>query len=460
MDLFRKKSLKPSVLSGMKKELKTKDLIFLGIGAIIGTGIFVITGEAAEAYAGPALTLSFLLAAVVVVLAGFCFAEFASRVPVLGGAYAYMYAVFGELIAWLTGWFLICEFMLAVSAVASGWSGYFQGFLKAMGIEIPHALTAAYNPAKGTYIDIVAVIVLLFVTYWVSLEAKTALRLNNWMVYVKFAIIILFIVVGVFFVKPGNWTPFMPYGFSGVVDGAALVFFAFLGFDAVAMAAEEVKNPQKDIPRGIIGSIGIATVLYIVVTLILTGIVPSSQLGVKDPVAFAMRFVGHDMVGSIISVGAILTLLTVTISMMYSLARLLYAISKDGLLPKAMSKLDEKHRTPKNATYVAGVVAMFFAGMFPMGILAELTNIVALSYLMFMGLGIIKLRKMAGKPKAGEFKMPLVPVLPLVLVAACVVLMLRFQAMTWIVFMIFIIIGLGIYIFYGYKNSALNQTEK
>lgn len=459
MELFRKKTIEAQSTSRMKKELKTKDLIFLGIGAIIGTGIFVVTGVASKDYAGPALTISFILAAFVVILCGLCFSEFASRIPVIGGPYAYMYVIFGELIAWLTGWFLICEFMLAVASVASGWSGYFQGFLNSLGVHLPTALTAAYNPAKGTYVDIIAVIVLIFVTYWVSLEAKTALRLNNLMVYVKFGIIVLFIAVGVFFIQPKNWTPFMPRGFSGVVDGAALVFFAFLGFDSVAMAAEEVKNPQKDVPKGIIGSIGIATVLYIIVTLVLTGIVPFTKLGVKDPVAFAMRYVGHGLIGSVISVGAILTLLTVTISMMYSLARLLYAISKDGLLPKRLSVIDEKHRTPKQATYVAGAVAMFFAGAFPLGILAELTNIVALTYLIFMSLGIIKMRKTMGKPKKGQFKVPFVPLLPVIAIGTCVVLMLRFQKTTWIVFGIAIALGLAIYFGYGYKHSLLNTKE-
>ncbi|MBO0432523.1 amino acid permease [Enterococcus sp. DIV0660C] len=459
MDLFRKKKIELNQTSGMKKELKTTDLIMLGIGAIIGTGIFVVTGVAANQNAGPALSLSFVLAAVVVILSGLSFAEFASRVPILGGPYAYLYVVFGEFIAWLTGWLLISEFLLAVSSVASGWSGYVQGFLASLGVELPTALTGGYNRENGTYLDLIAVLVVVFVTYIVSLEAKKALRLNNVMVFVKFGIIALFIIVGIFFVKPANWTPFTPFGFSGVLDGAALVFFAFLGFDAVAMAAEEVKNPQKDVPRGIIGSILIATVLYIVVTLILTGIVPFTKLGVSDPVAFAMRYVGHGTVGAVIAVGAILTLLTVTISMMYSLARLLFAISKDGLLPKYMTKIDEKHRTPKKATYTAGVVAVFFAGAFPLDVLAELTNITALTYLILVSLGLLKLRKQFGQPKAGEFKVPFVPVLPIISILTCVILMLRLQAITWIVFVIVMLIGLIIYFTYGYKNSVMNQKQ-
>lgn len=459
MDLFRKKEISLNHTSEMKKELKTSDLIMLGIGAIIGTGIFVVTGVAANQNAGPALSLSFVLAAIVVILSGLSFAEFASRVPVIGGPYAYLYVVFGEFAAWLTGWLLIGEFLLAVSSVASGWSGYVQGFIESLGFGLPTALTGGYNPANGTYIDLIAVLVVIFVTYIVSLEAKKALRLNNMMVYVKFGIIALFIIVGIFFVKPENWQPFTPFGFEGVLDGAALVFFAFLGFDAVAMAAEEVKNPQKDVPRGIIGSILIATVLYIIVTLILTGIVPYTELGVNDPVAFAMRYVGHGTVGAIIAVGAILTLLTVTISMMYSLARLLFAVSKDGLLPQFMTEIDKKHRTPKKATYAAGIAAFFFAGFFPLNILAELTNIMALAYLMLVSLGLLKLRKMFGKPKAGEFKVPLVPILPIISILSCLVLMSRLQAVTWLVFGITMVIGLVIYFGYGYKHSKMN-TEK
>lgn len=457
MDLFRKKTFETAARGDMNRTLTLKDLIMLGIGAIIGTGIFVITGQATALYAGPALSLSFVVAAVVVILSGLCFAEFASRVPILGGPYAYLYVVFGEVVAWFAGWFLLCEFMLAVSSVASGWSGYLQGFLSSIGIDLPTALTAGYNSEKGTYIDLIAAIVVVFVTFWVTQEAKKALRLNNAMVWVKFAIILLFILVGIFFVKPGNWQPFTPFGAKGIFDGAALVFFAFLGFDAVSMAAEEVKNPQRDVPRGIVGSIAIATILYIIVTLILSGIVPFEKLNVSDPVAFAMRYVGHNFLGSVISIGAILTLLTVTISMMYSLARLLYAISKDGLLPKFMQEIDPKHHTPKKATWVAGAFALFFAAAFPLNILAELTNIVALSYLALMALGVLKLRKMMGPPKKGEFKVPFVPVLPVLSVASCLFLMTRLEAVTWLVFAITLLIGALIYFGYGYKNSVLHQ---
>lgn len=462
MSMFRKKELAAhsAEASSMKKDLKTMDLILLGIGAVVGTGIFVITGVAAERYAGPALSLSFLVAAGAIILAGLCYAEFASRIPALGGPYAYMYVVFGEIVAWMTGWLVICEFFLAVSSVASGWSGYVQGFLDSLGVHLPMALSGAYNAEKGTYVDIIAIAVLLAVTFWVSQEAKTALRLNNVMVFVKFGIIALFVIVGIFYVKPDNWQPFMPFGFSGVVSGAAVVFFAFLGFDAVSMTAEEVKNPQKDIPRGIIGSIIITTILYVIVTLILTGIVPFDALGVKDPVAFAMRFVQLDGVAGIISVGAILTLLTVIIAMMYSLARIIYAISKDGLLPKFMSKIDEKKRTPKNATYVAGICTMIFAGLVPMELLAELTNIVTLMYLIVMAIGIIRLRKIAGDPKPGEFRIPFVPLVPILLAVVSIWLMVQLQAATWRAFVIALILGFAIYFAYGYRHSNEGKIKE
>ncbi|MGK0552817.1 amino acid permease [Enterococcus faecalis] len=461
MSMFRKKELSAvsNTSSSMKKDLKTVDLIMLGIGAIVGTGIFVVTGVAAEKTAGPALTLSFLVAAGAIILAGLCYAEFASRIPAIGGPYAYMYVVYGELVAWMTGWLVICEFFLAVSSVASGWSGYVHGFLASLGMDLPKSLSGAYNPANGTYVDIIAILVLLAVTFWVSLEAKTALRLNNVMVFVKFGIIALFLIIGFFYVKPTNWQPFMPFGFSGVMGGAAIVFFAFLGFDAVSMTAEEVKNPQKDIPKGIIGSIIIAAILYIIVTLVLTGIVPFNALGVKDPVAFAMRFVHQEGVAGMISVGAILTLLTVTISMMYSLARVIYAISKDGLLPQLMSKIDPKTRTPKNATYVAGACSMIFAGLVPMEILAELTNIVTLMYLIVMALGIIRLRKIAGQPQSNEFKIPLVPLLPILLIVVSIALMLQLQAATWKAFAVALVVGFIIYFTYGYHHSKVGQEE-
>jgi APA family basic amino acid/polyamine antiporter len=435
MKFFRMKKI-PQELekTQLKRNLKTVDLLILGLGAIVGTGIFTITGIAANEYAGPALTLSFLIAAVAVGISGLFYAEFASRIPVIGGAYAYLYSVLGEGIAWLTGWLMILEFMLAISSVASGWAGYLQGLLNLLGIYLPKALRASFDLKKGTYIDILAMLVLFFITLWVLQEAKKMLRLNHWMIYLKFGTIALFIIVGIFFIQFKNWTPFMPYGFisthgkGGVMAGAALVFFAYLGFESVPMAVEEVDNPQKRIPQGVLGSIALVAMLYIIVTLVLTGMIPFNKLkGIKDPVAYAMRTINQPLIAAIISAAAILTLLTVCISMLYSLSRLIYAISKDGLLPKSLQKVDYKTHIPKNATCVAGGFSMIFAGFVPLNLLAEFVNIATLMYLIFMAIGIIILRKKFGKPKKREFKTPWIPILPILSIAISAYLMFRLQ---------------------------------
>ncbi|MGY3778629.1 amino acid permease [Isobaculum melis] len=461
MSYFRKKPIDPNAHqnSVLKKELGAMDLILLGIGAIVGTGIFVITGTAAAETAGPALSLSFIMAGFACVLSALCFAEFASRMPISGGAYSYAYSTFGELIGWITGWLMICEYTLANASVASGWSGYVHGLLNGLGIHFPKALTASYNAENGTYIDILAVLVMFVVAYLVTQGAKKVLRLNNVMVVVKFAIIFLFIIVGVFYVKPANWTPFAPMGFSGITTGAAIVFFAFLGFDAVSMAAEEVKKPQRDLPIGIIGSLSIATVLYVVVTLILTGIVPFAELNVKDPVAYAMRFIGQNQVSGIISIGAIVTLITVLIAMIYGEARMIFAISRDGLLPKKLSKVNPKTQTPSNATFVVGAVAGILSGVVPLERLAQLTNIVTLMLFSIICIGVILLRRDMGQPSKDEFRVPLVPFLPILGAAVSIYLMLQLSATTWQIFILWLAIGLLVYAYYGYKHSHLNGKK-
>lgn len=462
MNYFRKLPFKPDDIqeTQLVRELETKDLILLGLGAIVGTGIFVITGTAAAGTAGPSLILSFLIAAFSCGLTALCFAEFASRVPVNGGAYSYGYVIFGEIVGWLVGWLMICQYLLACASVASGWSGYFNGFLQGLGIGLPKALTASYQPGKGTYIDLIAVVITILVTLLIIQGAKKALQLNNVMVIIKFTLIALFIIVGVFYVRPANWSPFMPFGTEGIVEGAAIVFFAFLGFDAVSMAAEETKDAQKNIPRGIIGSLGIATVLYILVTLVLTGIVPFGQLGVRDPVSFAMRFIGQDFIAGLISIGAILTLLTVLISMMYGLGRLIFSISRDGLLPEFLSEVDEKRHTPKKATIIAGTITVILTGFIPLDRLAELTNIVTLLVFIIIAAGVIQLRKEFGKPKAGEFGVPFVPVLPILSILVCFYLMIQLSLSIWIAFGLWVVIGLGIYMAFGNKHSRLNKNNQ
>lgn len=462
MNLFRKKSIDALLReaggkgASLKKELGALDLTMLGIGAIIGTGIFVLTGVAAAEHAGPALVLSFILSGLACVFAALCYAEFASTVPVSGSAYTYSYATFGELMAWILGWDLILEYGVAASAVAVGWSGYFQGLLAGFGIELPKALTNAYDPEKGTFIDLPAILIVLFITFLLTRGIKKSARFNAVMVVIKVAVILLFLAVGVWYVKPENWTPFMPYGFSGVAAGAATVFFAYIGFDAVSTAAEEVKNPQRNMPIGIIASLLICTLLYIAVSLVLTGIVPYDQLGVKNPVAFALEYIQQDWVAGFISLGAITGITTVLLVMMYGQTRLFYAISRDGLLPKVFSRVSPVRQVPFVNTWVTGLLVSFFAGVVPLNKLAELTNIGTLFAFIVVSAGVLVLRKTQPDLKRA-FKTPLVPLVPLLAIAFCSYLVLQLPLTTWISFVTWLLIGLVIYFIYGRKHSTLNE---
>ncbi|WP_028400060.1 amino acid permease [Ectobacillus panaciterrae] len=464
MSLFRKKSIQKLIRessgsgTSLKKDLGAFDLTMLGIGAIIGTGIFVLTGVAAAEHAGPALILSFILSGFACVFAALCYAEFASTVPVSGSAYTYSYAAFGEIFAWILGWDLILEYGLASSAVAAGWSGYFQGLLAGFGIKFPTALTSAYDAAKGTFIDLPAVIIIFIITFLLTRGVKKSARFNSILVIIKLAVVLLFIGVGVWYVKPSNWTPFMPFGFSGVATGAATVFFAYIGFDAIATAAEEVRNPKRNMPIGIIASLAVCTILYIVVSLILTGIVPYDQLNVKNPVAFALNYIHQDWIAGFISVGAIVGITTVLLVMLYSQSRLFYAISRDGLLPKMFSRVNRKTQTPVLNSWVTAVIVAFFAGFVPLGKLAELTNIGTLFAFITVSIGILVLRKTQPDLKRG-FQVPFSPAIPILAVVFCGYLVLQLPAATWMGFGVWLVIGLIIYFSYSKKHSSLNQRE-
>lgn len=465
MSLLRKKPIQMLLSesgkkgASLRKDLGAFDLTMLGIGAIIGTGIFVLTGVAAAEHAGPALVLSFILSGLACVFAALCYAEFASMVPVSGSAYTYSYAAFGELIAWILGWDLILEYGVASSAVAVGWSGYFQGLLSGFGIELPKVLTNAYDPAKGTFIDLPAILIVLFITFLLNLGVKKSARFNSIIVVIKVAVVLLFLAVGVWYVKPENWSPFMPFGFSGVATGAATVFFAYIGFDAVSTAAEEVRNPQRNMPIGIIVSLLVCTLLYTTVSLVLTGIVPYEQLNVKNPVAFALNYIHQDWVAGFISLGAIAGITTVLLVMMYGQTRLFYAISRDGLLPKVFSKINPIRQVPFVNTWITGVVVSIFAGVIPLSKLAELTNIGTLFAFITVSIGVLVLRKTQPNLKRA-FRVPFVPVIPLLAVAFCGYLVLQLPRMTWIGFVSWLAIGLVIYFVYGHKHSTLHQIEK
>ncbi|PLT31289.1 amino acid permease [Peribacillus deserti] len=460
MKLFRKKQLSNYNSDySLNRVLGAVDLTMLGVGAIIGTGVFVLTGVAAAKYAGPALILSFIIAGLACVFAALCYSEFASMIPQSGSAYTYSYVAFGEVFAWVLGWDLVLEYGLASSAVASGWSGYFQSLLSGFGIHLPKAISSAFNPSEGTFIDLPAVIIVLLITLLLSRGVKESAKFNAVMVVIKVAVVLLFIVIGVWYVEPANWEPFMPFGFSGVVTGAAVVVFAYFGFDAVSTAAEEVKDPQRNLPIGIISSLTICTILYIVVSLILTGIVPFDMLNVKDPVAFALHFIGNDWAAGFISLGAIVGITTVLTVMMFGQTRLFFAMSRDGLLPKGLSKVHPVSKVPLNSTWVTGILVAIFTGLVPLEKLAELTSIGTLFAFASVSLGVAVLRKTQPELKRG-FKTPWVPVIPALAVIFCVYLMLQLSSFTWKGFVVWLVLGLVIYFTYGYKHSQLNAEGK
>lgn len=463
MELFRKKSMDYMLKQArgkksLQKALGPFDLTMLGVGAVIGTGIFVLTGIVAAQAAGPAIILSFIFSGIACALTALCYAEFASMIPASGSAYTYSYATFGELFAWVLGWDLILEYGLACSVVASGWSAYFQDLVRGFGIHLPQALSGAYNPAKGSYIDLMAVVVVFFLSAVLLTGVKESSKINNVMVCIKIGVILLFLAVGIFYVKPENWTPFMPYGFSGIIKGAATAFLAYIGFDAVSSAAEEVRNPQRDMPIGIISSLAICIVLYVAVSAVLTGMIPYAKLNVGDPVAFALRVVHQNWVAGFVSLGSILGITTVLFVMMYGQTRLFFAISRDGLLPKSISKLTEKTKTPTRSIILTWLMATVFSAVVPLNQLAELTNIGTLFAFIVVSISVIVLRKTRPDiPRS--FKTPFVPVIPVLAVAACGYLMVHLSKVTWIGFLIWFIIGLAIYFGYGYRHSELGHWK-
>ncbi|SFD63918.1 amino acid/polyamine/organocation transporter, APC superfamily [Bacillus sp. OV194] len=465
MSLFRTKSIEQLIQTSqkgqtLKKALGAWDLTMLGIGAIIGTGIFVLTGQGALT-AGPGLILSFVIAALACGFAAMAYAEFASTVPVSGSVYTYSYATMGEFIAWIIGWDLILEYALTTSAVSAGWSGYFQSLLGGFGIHLPKVLTAAPGslPGTTTYFNLPAFIILILVTFLLSRGVKESTRINNIMVIIKLAVVLLFIVVGVGYVKPEHWQPFTPFGFSGVFKAAALVFFAYIGFDAVTSAAEEVKNPAKDLPRGIIASLTICTILYIVVTCIMTGIVPYARFeGVDHPVSLALQMAGQNWVAGFIDLGAILGMTTVLLVMAFGQSRIFFAMSRDGLLPKMFSNVHPKYKTPYGSTWLVGLVSAIVGGLIPLGRLAELINIGTLFAFTLISIAVLILRKTQPDLKR-PFRCPGVPVVPILAVAFCVFLMSQLAAITWYAFVIWLAVGLVIYFAYSRKRSALNTEQ-
>ncbi|WP_054284621.1 amino acid permease [Gulbenkiania mobilis] len=464
MSLLRKKSVQGMLefartSHGLRKELSAFDLTMLGIGAIIGTGIFVLTGTGATV-AGPGLVLSFIIGAMACGFAALCYAEFAAMLPISGSTYTYAYATLGELVAWIIGWDLMLEYLLASSAVSVGWSGYFQSLLAGFGLHLPDALTAAAGARPGveTVFNLPAFVVALLITTLLAFGIRESKRVNNFVVFIKVAVVVLFIAVAVWHVKPVNWSPALPYGMSGVFHGAAIVFFSFLGFDAVTCAAEEVKNPEKDIPRGVIWSLAICSLLYVVVSAIMTGIVPYMDFkGIDHPVSLALQVAKLDWFAGFVDLGAILGMLTVILVMTYGQTRILFAMSRDGLLPKLFSEVHPKYGTPYKATWLIGTLIALIAGFVPLGTLAELVNIGTLAAFSLIAAAIIILRRREPDlPR--KFHCPAVPVVPALAIVFCVFLMTQLSALTWLCFVVWLLIGLVVYFGYSRKRSHLHKA--
>ncbi len=427
------------------RTLSALDLMLLGVGAIVGAGIFVLTGVAAATAAGPGLSLSFVVAGLACLFAALCYAEFASVVPTAGSAYAYASLSMGEFAGWLTGWNLILAYLLTGGVVAIGWSGYFQELLAGVGIALPAALGKA--PHEGGLLNLPAALVALGLSGVLALGARESARFNHWIVAVKLVVIGLFLAVAVRHVDPQNWHPLLPFGWKGVMTGAALIFFAYDGLDAVSTAAEEAKRPQRDLPLGILGSLVVCTVVYIVVGVVLTGIVPYRLLNVKDPVAFALVQVGERMAANFVAVGAIAGITSALLVNMYGQSRVFFAMCRDGLLPASLGKIHPVSRTPARMILLIGAVVAGIAGFLPIEAVAELTNMGALAAFIVVALGLLVLRKK--RPGLSRpFRVPAMPWSALSAIGFCGYLMNNLSRKTLIWFLIWMGLGALLYLLF------------
>jgi APA family basic amino acid/polyamine antiporter len=480
--LFVKKSIK-SLLDeasqekhGFKRTLGAMNLTALGIGAIIGAGIFVLTGQAAAEYAGPGIVISFIFAAIICIFAALCYAEFASLIPIAGSAYSYAYVTLGEFAAWTIGWGLTLEYLFSAATVSVGWSGYCVSLLNDMGMIIPKAFAMAplsYSietgwASTGALLNLPAMFIVAVMGILISLGIKAAASFNSVMVVIKMSVILLFIACGIAFVKVENWSPMIPantgifgqYGFSGILRGAGVVFFAFIGFDALSTLSQEARNPQRDMPKGMLGSLGISTVVYMIVALILTGIVSYRLLNVPDPIAVAVNALGPHFIWLrfVIKIAILAGLTSVVLVMLIGQSRIFYTMSQDGLLPKPFGKIHPRFRTPFFTTILITVIAMGVSGLFPVGILGQIVSMGTLLAFAIVCFGILVLRYT--QPTLHRpFKTPFVPWIPLAGTLACVIQMIALPGVTWLQLVVWMAIGFVIYFAYSAKHSKVRALQ-
>ena len=452
MNLFRTKTFTPiqDEKSSLRQCLTAFDLTLLGIGAIIGAGVFVLTGIAAATHAGPGVSLSYVIAGCASLFAAFSYAELAASIGGCGSAYSYSYAGFGELIAWIIGWDLLLEYAMSVSTVAIGWAGYVRDALQSLHIPFPQKLLI--NPFDGGIVNLPAMAIIMLLAAMLCIGIKQSSRFNAIIVFIKLVVIAIFIFVASAHFNTANWHPFLPFGWPGVMQGAALVFFAYIGFDAVSTAAEETVKPARDLPIGIIFSVVICTLVYIIVSAVLTGIVSYKTLNVASPVSSAMLSLGHPTVAAIIAAGAIAGLTSVMLVMYFGLTRVCLAISRDGLLPPFFAKIHPRTHTPVFIIVSSGVIMALISGFVPLEEAAELVNIGTLAAFTLVCGGVIMLRwKQPHLPR--PFKLPFYPIVPLLGIIFCVYLMLNLPGHAWLRFVIWFVIGMFVYFFYGRKHS-------
>jgi basic amino acid/polyamine antiporter, APA family len=450
----------------LKKNLRAIDLAALGIGSVVGTGIFVATGQGAK-LAGPGVLVSFIVAAIT---CGFCaltYSELACMFPIAGSTYSYTYAAFGEVIAWIIGWDLMLEYMVAASAVASGWSTTFIGLIQSAGIKLPQAILTApitTNAAgkivfSGGVVDLPAILITLAITWILFVGVRESAKFNNIIVVIKILVILLFIFLGARHINLANLHPLMPFGWKGVMAGAAIIFFAYIGFDAVSTAAEETKNPKRDVPLGLMICLGVVIILYVSVAFVLTGVVPYKEIDVGNALPAALRRIGIQWGGALVATGAIIGMISTLLVTLYGQVRIFMVMARDGLLPAPFAKVHPKHMTPHICTWITGTATALIAGLFPLPMIIDLCNIGTLFAFVLVSVGVIVLRKTEPNVER-RFKTPGVPFTPLITVGFCFYLMYSLPIVTWIRFGVWLAAGLAIYFAYGVRHSKLQAVRR